>query len=83
MMNLALTGPVPWNCQCPSLQNEQSEFHSGICDLSPCRPRCLILALPSWLSIKNKSEIQGEKGGKRKARTEEGRKAFVGQIISV
>lgn len=64
---------MPHNRPCPSLQNEPSEFHAGVCDLSPLGPRCLISAWPSWLFVKRKkkekSAIKGEKG-EREARTE-------------
>lgn len=59
-MNLALTDPVPWNCWCPSLQDERGEFRGGVCDLSPFGPHHLILALPSWLAVK-KSEMEKER----------------------
>lgn len=67
-------GPMPRNCWCPSLQNEQSEFCSGAQDLCSDRPHCLILALPSWLSGGKKKEIRElrsrERRRKRGARTE-------------
>jgi hypothetical protein len=68
---------------CPTLQEEQSESSLGDCDLGD--RFCLILALPSWLPRKknhNKSEIEGERGEEGGGNAE-GRKASLGQFISV
>lgn len=64
---------MPQNRPCPSLQNEPSEFHAGVCDLSPLGPRCLISAQPSWLSVKRKKKKEKcNKGreGEREVRME-------------